>query len=116
MHELSVVVGVIETIETYAKDHEIGEIETLVLQIGEMSAVVPSYTEACFPVAAHGTILENTKLEIEILFAMGKCGDCSAEYRVPEHRSGCLACGSKLYKLISGREFYIKEIVAASGE
>ena len=39
----------------------------LVLQVGEESPVVPHYLEACYPAAVDGTLMEETKLKIEIV-------------------------------------------------
>lgn len=66
MHELGVVIKVVETVEEFARRNGVTRIEALVLQIGEFSSMVPMYIEDCFPAAADGTILRNAKLRIEI--------------------------------------------------
>lgn len=67
MHELGIMFQVVKTVERIAEHNNVSNIETLVLQIGEVSPVIPRYVEACYPAAKDGTILENTKLEIEII-------------------------------------------------
>lgn len=67
MHELGIMYKVVETVLGVAQRDSLSKIDTLVLQIGELSPVVPRYIRACYPAAVDGTMMENTKLEIEIL-------------------------------------------------
>jgi hydrogenase nickel incorporation protein HypA/HybF len=67
MHELGVIAEVVNVVEMFAAEHRVGRIETLVLQIGERSSIIPAYIEAVYPVAVSDTILRDAKLEIEIL-------------------------------------------------
>ncbi len=112
MHELGVVMEVVKAVEKVAAEQRLTEIETLVLQIGELSSMIPRYVEACFPVAADGTILENTKLVIEILPGNGLCKDCNKVFNLLQSKQLCPHCGGCRWELLGGREFYIKEIVA----
>ena len=112
MHELGVVMEVVKAVEKVAAEQHLTEIETLVLQIGELSSMVPRYVEACFPVAADGTILENTKLSIEILPGNGMCKDCGKVFHLLSNNYLCPHCGARRWELLGGREFYIKQIVA----
>lgn len=112
MHELGVVMEVVKTVERVALQQRVSEIETLVLQIGELSSMIPHYVEECFPAAADGTILEHTKLEIEILPGNALCKRCRKVYNLLANKQICPHCGSKQWELLCGREFYIKEIVA----
>jgi hydrogenase nickel incorporation protein HypA/HybF len=103
-----VVEQVTRTIET----NQLSEVEAIVLQVGELSSVVPRYLHACFPPAVDGTMLENTKLEIEILKANGICKACKKIYPILENSRVCPECQSEDFELISGTEFYLKEIRA----
>jgi hydrogenase nickel incorporation protein HypA/HybF len=88
------------------------KIDTLVLQIGELSSMIPGYIEACYPAAVEGTLLKETKLKIEILPGNAICKECNKVFNVIENNSKCPNCGSKGWELLSGKEFMIKEIVA----
>ena len=112
MHELGVVIEVVKTVERVALEQNLKEIDTVVLQIGELSSMIPKYVEQCYPAAVDGTILENTKLEIEILPGNALCKDCKKVFRLIEHRHQCPTCNTRNWELLSGREFFIKEIVA----
>jgi hydrogenase nickel incorporation protein HypA/HybF len=112
MHELGVVIEVVSTVEKFVEEnHFDGKIETLVLQIGELSSMIPKYIEAIYPVAVDNTILENTKLEIEVLPGNARCKDCGKVFNVLENKGRCSVCGGKTLELLCGKEFFIKEIV-----
>jgi len=114
MHELSLMATVIETIEKYAKENDARDIESLTLQVGEISSVVPEYLKSCFPIAAKGTILEAAELIIEPVPMRARCLACGNEF-IPdaETKEACPSCGGKALKIVSGREFFIKEIAVA---
>ena len=73
MHEVGVMIEVVETVENFAVQNNLTKIDTLVLQIGELSSIIPRYIEACYPAAVDGTMLQDTKLQIEILPGNGIC-------------------------------------------
>lgn len=112
MHELGVVINVIETVENFAKKNGVTKIDTLVLQIGELSSMIPKYIEACYPAAVDGTLLQDTKLEIEILPGNAICKRCNKVFNIIENNAKCPECGSKDCELLCGKEFMIKEIIA----
>ncbi|WP_304223284.1 hydrogenase maturation nickel metallochaperone HypA [Gracilinema caldarium] len=67
MHELGIMMHIVETVETFAKEQGVNQIKTLVLQVGEESPVVPQYLRVCYPAAVDGTTLQDTELEIETI-------------------------------------------------
>lgn len=112
MHELGVVIEVVKTVEDFAIKNNITKIDTLVLQIGELSAMIPRYVEACYPAAVDGTMLQDTKLKIEILPGNALCRKCNKVFNIIENKGICPNCSIKDYELLCGREFRIKEIIA----
>jgi hydrogenase nickel incorporation protein HypA/HybF len=112
LHELGVVIEVIKTVEKLAEKNGLTKIDTLVLQIGELSSMIPKYIEACYPAAVDGTILQETKLKIEVLPGNGMCKKCNKVFNIIQNNAKCPNCGSESWELLCGREFMIKEIVA----
>lgn len=112
LHELGIMFNVVRSVETFARENNVSQIDTLVLQIGELSPVVPHYIEACYPAAVDGTMLQDTRLKIEITPGNGLCKQCHKVYNLIEHRGACPHCAGKEYEILSGKEFLIKEIVA----
>lgn len=112
MHELGILYHVVKTVQGFAAEQGLSQIEAIVLQVGELSPVVPRYLEACFPAAIDGTPLEHTQLRIEMIPANGLCGGCGKVFRIPEAQGVCPHCGGTAYETLSGKDFCIKEIVA----
>ncbi|EMS70586.1 hydrogenase maturation nickel metallochaperone HypA [Ruminiclostridium cellobioparum] len=112
MHELGVILEVIKTVENFAKSNGLTKIDTLVIQVGELSSMIPKYIEACYPAAVDGTLLQDTKLKIEILPGNAICTKCSKVFRLVENSSKCPKCGSTDWEILCGKEFVIKEIIA----
>lgn len=112
MHELGVVIEIAKTVERIAAQQQLTKVDTIVLQIGELSPMVPQYVEACFPAAVDGTMLADTKLKIEILPANAICKECNLVFNVLKYQRQCPKCHSESWDLLSGKEFLIKEIVA----
>ncbi len=110
MHEIGVLIEVIKSVEKIAKENEVEKIESLVLQIGELSSMIPKYMKTLYPMATEGTILEGSNLEIEIIPANGLCKDCKKVYNLMDSNGKCPRCGNKNFELLSGKEFFIKEI------
>ena len=111
MHELSIIIEVAKQVERLAIENRITVIDTLVLQIGELSPVIPKYVEAVYPAAVDGTMLEQTKLRIEMLPASGRCRSCGNIFNLVEYREECPECKSTSREMLSGDEFMIKEII-----
>jgi hydrogenase nickel incorporation protein HypA/HybF len=112
LHELGVVFEVIKTVQDFAQKNGLTKFDKLVLQIGELSSMIPKYIEACFPAAVDGTPFQDMKLEIEILPGNGICKKCNKVFNLFENSQTCPKCGGKDWNLLSGKEFMIKEIVA----
>jgi hydrogenase nickel incorporation protein HypA/HybF len=112
LHELGVVIEVVNTVKKIVVEQQLNKVDTLVLQIGELSSMIPKYIEQCYPAAVDGTILQNTKLKIEVLPGNGICKGCSKVFNIKENNGVCPNCESEKWELLCGREFMIKEIVA----
>lgn len=112
MHEVGVLLQVVKIVENFAQNNGLKKIDTLVIQIGELSSMVPRYVKACYPAATDGTLLQNTKLQIEILPGNGICKKCNKVFNLIEHNGKCPHCGINDWDLLCGKEFMIKEIIA----
>lgn len=112
MHELGVVIEIVKSVEDFARENGLARVGRLVLQVGELSAMIPRYIEACYPAAVEGSLLAETELSIEILPGVGRCPACAKVFRVLEHEGRCPTCGAADPEILSGRELLIKEIEA----
>ncbi|WP_332841592.1 MULTISPECIES: hydrogenase maturation nickel metallochaperone HypA [Paraclostridium] len=112
LHELGVVIEVVKTVERVVLEQNLNKVDTVVLQIGELSSMIPKYIRECYPAAVDGTMLHDTKLEIEILPGNGICKECSKVFNLIENNRKCPNCNSTEWEILGGKEFFIKEIIA----
>ena len=67
MHEIGVVRSMVKTVTDFAQANNIAEVTEIVLDIGELSLVIPKYVEDIYPVVVEDTFLKDTKLIINII-------------------------------------------------
>ena len=113
MHELRVIIEVAKAVEEIALENGITEVDTIVLQIGEISSMIPHYIEECYPCAVDGTMLEKTKLKLEIIQATASCHLCHQTFEVVPSEGFCPSCHTKEWTLLTGKEFLIKELIVS---
>jgi hydrogenase nickel incorporation protein HypA/HybF len=82
MHELGILIEAVKAFEKIAAEQYPIKIESLMLQIGKRSSVIPEYNEKPYPVTVDGTILQDTKLMIDVLPANGICRKCGHVYDI----------------------------------
>lgn len=115
MHELSILIEVVRVVEEQAKKQEVEKISAIVLQVGELSAVVPQFMQEYFPNVIDGNpLFEDAVLEIETVPAIAKCRECAEEFNVVENEGWCPKCRSYDKDLLCGGDLMIKEILVPS--
>lgn len=112
MHELGIVYQIIKVVDQFVIENQVTKVDKIILEIGQLSQAIPRFIEECYPAAVNETPYEQTKLEIIILPAHGKCNGCGEIYNIVSERKICPRCQADDFSLISGREFNVKEIVA----
>lgn len=110
MHEIGIVREVVKTVLRYAEENKVNEVSEIVVDIGELSLIVPKYVEELYPACVAGTLLENTRLIINITPGQAICNDCDEIFNVVETKGYCPKCNSFDKDILSGRDFMIKEI------
>lgn len=111
MHEMGVVLNVVGTLEQFAAQNQIPEIKGVVMEIGEVSSVIPSYFASCWePAAARSKCLMNAELQMEVIPGRAKCYKCREEFSIADNDGKCPKCNSEHWETLSGRDVMIKEI------
>ena len=107
MHEMSITQSVVEICEGHAGGRRVTEV---VLEIGELSGVVPDSIEFCFEACTRGTLLQGARLTLEVVPAVGRCPDCARELPVASLFDPCAACGAFGLAIVTGEELRVKEL------
>lgn len=111
MHEMSAAQGIIEMAEQAAKDNDCTIVHQINLCIGEISCIQAESLRFCFDILKDGTVAEQAELAIESIPARLRCSKCGTEYKAGPGAS-CPECSSKDSGVISGNEFFVKDIEA----
>ncbi len=113
MHELSIVTYVIEQVDKIAKENSLTDIQSVTLEFGEVSGIVPEYLADYWNWYAKKTpLIEHAEFKYELLPAITWCDDCKSTYSTLKYGKTCPHCGSGNTWLQQGQEMNIKEIVA----
>lgn len=128
MHELGIVFHIIKEVKSVATENNARHISRVVLSVGEVSTVVPSYLTDCWRWAVQKEPLmcatlnsspqgggqegasEACELKVEMIPAVTYCEACHREYPTVAHGKTCPHCGSGDTYLLRGNEVEIKEI------
>lgn len=106
MHELGITQNIIAIVSENAQGKKV---QRVLLEIGQLSAIMPEAIKFCFDICTQNTILENAILEILEIPGMAKCSQCHKSFYV-DKLFGICECGSLQIEIISGEELKIKEI------
>ena len=111
MHELGIVFYIIRDVKKAAQENGVEHVETVVMNIGEVSTVVPQYLTDCWRWAADKEdLLRGAELRCEIIPAITHCESCGLDYPTVKHGKTCPCCGSEQTFLVQGNEVEIKQI------
>lgn len=104
VHELSLVVSILEIIEEYAVKDGFSGVTALRLSCGKLSGVVPQALSFAFTVQSRGTRAEGATIEIETLPAAIYCLSCGKEVEIDRFEAQCPRCGGCDVWLVRGTE------------
>ena len=113
MHELPVTESILNIALKHARAHNVERIVSISLRIGELSDLVNEWVQHYFDYLSKDTIAEGAKLDIERSPVVFRCDGCEKSFQVDIKKIKeviCPDCGGKKNTLISGREYYIKNI------
>ena len=111
MHELGIVFNIMDSLESVAKENALTAIQSVTVEVGEVSTVIPDYLTDCWAWAIKKKeLLQQCELVIETIHAVTHCDGCGKDYDTVAHGRICPHCGSEKTWLITGNEINIKEI------
>ena len=111
MHELGIVFYIIRDVKEAAGNNGVSHVDGVVMNIGEVSTIVPEYLQDVWRWAAdREDFLRGAELKINLIPAVTWCDGCKSEYPTVAHGKICPHCGSDRTWLLRGNEVEIKEI------
>ena len=114
MHELGIVFHIIDSVEDVAKENNLSSIQSVTVEVGEVSTVISEYLIDCWNWAVKKKeLLTDCKMIVEPIHAVTHCDGCGKDYPTVVHGRICPYCGSEKTWLITGNEINIKEIAVS---
>ncbi len=110
MHELSIVMGIVEIATNEVEKASKSKVESIQLEIGSLAGVELDSLYYVWDTAVKNTILENAKLEIDYRKAKAKCLECDAIFEMEKYYDGCSNCHSHFKDILQGKELRVKSL------
>lgn len=110
MHELGLIIDVVDNVERYAEENNIPAVSGVVLTVGEGFSVIPSLMKNVYRQACRGTVLEDSELTINIVEAAALCRACQNSFNPLTTMGVCPNCSARDYEVTAGKEFEITSI------
>ncbi len=116
MHEMSIAQSLLEIVLEAGRQHQLKQVKTIRLQVGEMAAVVPESLSFCFNLISENTIAAGAEIEIENIPVVARCSDCGTLFEVEYLSFICPQCQAPAFELVSGREMSLLNIEGETGD
>lgn len=114
MHELSIVLSILEVAEEEANRHGGATVEAIHVRIGLLSGVVKEALESAYELAVEKTSFEHSRLIIEEVPIVIYCSKCQAERAVHSVQWFCCAeCDTPASEVLRGRELELAALELA---
>lgn len=110
MHELSIVIDLVELCEQNLKKEGLKRVEKIEIGIGRLSGVEPHYLKEAFEVYKVGTVCAKASLKIDIDEIVVSCKNCHQSSTLKKNEFLCPKCGSNDLEVVSGEDMILKKI------
>lgn len=108
MHELSIVVNILDTVEEKAQSLNAKIVYEIEMEIGELSGIEFDALDFAIENAPKNDILKDVKFQIKRIKPIARCSSCSFEFETSEYSNVCPKCNSVKTEIITGNELKIK--------
>ena len=113
MHELSIVMSIIDIAKQQADQACANVIDEIELDIGTLSGIEMDSFEFAWKQAVRGSVLEGAVRKINTIEAKARCLDCDAVFNIQHYFDPCPVCGEHLLDILSGKELKVKSLVVS---
>ena len=113
MHELGIMTGVLDAVQTSARQAGADRVLKVSLSVGEMTEAIEDALRFAFEALSEQqeyALCAGAELDITMVCPRSRCLECGAEYDHDRFHMLCPECGSFATELIAGRELQIDSI------
>jgi hydrogenase nickel incorporation protein HypA/HybF len=113
MHELSVVMSIIDIASKEAVKAKAITIDEIEMDIGCLSSIEMNAFEFAWQQGIKETILEKSLKKINRIGGKAKCLQCETNFPVENIFDACPVCGEHLLQILEGKELRVKSLVVS---
>ncbi len=113
MHELSIVMSIIDIAQQQAKSADAKTIDEIEIDIGCLSTVQMEAFDFAWEQAVKETILDNAIKKINRIKGKARCLDCDASFPLENIYDACPKCGQHLIDIVEGKELRVKSLIVS---
>lgn len=113
MHELAIATDIVEIVITSAENAGAERVETIELEIGELSGIELDALDMALKVSVKDTLMDGAEIKVDRVKGEAHCLDCGKDSPVDDLFSVCPHCRSFRMDIVRGKEMKIKSIVVA---
>ncbi len=113
MHELPITESILKIVLKHASANNVSKVVSVHLKVGKLSDLEDEWIQRYFDYLSKDTLAEGAQLKIERTPVIVRCNACDETYEADVTNLKdltCPACGEKGVTLVSGREYYIKDM------
>jgi hydrogenase nickel incorporation protein HypA/HybF len=111
MHELSIVMGIIDIAQKEAAKAGAQTVEEIELDIGTLSTVDMDAFDFAWTQGVKETLLEHSVKSVNRIEGLARCADCSIDFPIREVYDPCPSCGGHFVEILRGKELRVKSLV-----
>ena len=113
MHELSIVMSIVDIAEEEVKKAHAQKVDAIELEIGTQAGIEWDALEFSWSAAVKHTVLSDADRIVDKVQAIAKCTNCDGEFQVHEPYQPCPICKSPFVTYLKGKELRIKSLVVS---
>ncbi|MFN7115306.1 MAG: hydrogenase maturation nickel metallochaperone HypA [Saprospiraceae bacterium] len=110
MHELSIVLSIIDIAEEAARQAGAHNVERIELEIGQLAGVQVDALEFAWDAAVKNTILQKAERLIHHVNGKARCTTCGTEFLMQQLYDACPKCNAYFSEILQGQELRVKAI------
>ena len=94
-----------------AIDNNVEHVKYIRFELGELTGYLPIFFHKVYPIVTdEKPVLRGSELIIDEVKGEGMCNECHSLYNIMKNEGRCPKCGSRKKTILSGTEFFVKDI------
>jgi hydrogenase nickel incorporation protein HypA/HybF len=111
MHELSIILNLVEIAEEAAQRERVRAVRSVRLRVGAMAGVVKESLLFCYEIASEGTLLAGSRLDVTEVPVVIHCPSCDLDRTLAGIQNFCCpVCGTPSADIRQGKELEVESL------